>query len=295
MVIKHIVLQGGGAVGFRYIGMLQYLFEKGFYDINNIENIYATSIGTLIGAFLCLKHSWDDLIKYIEHRPWENVFRVSGQSIINLYSTKGLFDEQIIASILKPLLVSKGLTISTTLEDLFIFSNINAHFFTFNLNKHETIDLNHVSYPDLPLIKAIFMSSAFPILCTPIIIDGNCFVDGGILCNYPLHICVDEHSDSDEILGVRYTLRDNTINQISEESNLIDYILALLNIQIIPIEQQHPIHCIKNEIVSICEESPMNVNILLNISTSSIVRKEWIDHGRNDAKEWLESRVESNL
>lgn len=55
MPIKHLVIAGGGPMGLCFLGALQHLNAAFFWDINNIESIYATSIGTIIGAFICLK------------------------------------------------------------------------------------------------------------------------------------------------------------------------------------------------------------------------------------------------
>ena len=43
MVIKHIVLSGGGGGGFAIYGALKYLSVQNFWHIDNIKSIYATS------------------------------------------------------------------------------------------------------------------------------------------------------------------------------------------------------------------------------------------------------------
>ena len=40
MTIKHLVISGGGPLGFRYLGSLEKLEQEGFWNINNIESIY---------------------------------------------------------------------------------------------------------------------------------------------------------------------------------------------------------------------------------------------------------------
>ena len=58
MTIKNIVLSGGAYKGFYTIGALKYLSENNFYNINDIEKMYGTSVGSLLGALLCLKLNW---------------------------------------------------------------------------------------------------------------------------------------------------------------------------------------------------------------------------------------------
>ena len=52
MTIKNIVMAGGAYNGLYIIGALKYLIENSFFDINNIETIYGTSVGGFIGVLL---------------------------------------------------------------------------------------------------------------------------------------------------------------------------------------------------------------------------------------------------
>jgi len=54
MTIKHLVIPGGGPVGLKALGALQYLEQNGFWNIADIETIYATSAGAIISVLLTL-------------------------------------------------------------------------------------------------------------------------------------------------------------------------------------------------------------------------------------------------
>ena len=95
MTIKHLVIGGGGPLGLRYIGALEKLESEGFWHFEDIESIYATSIGSIIGAFICLKYEWNTLNKYIIERPWHDAFKVNAKQIFDSYYNKGLFDKKI--------------------------------------------------------------------------------------------------------------------------------------------------------------------------------------------------------
>jgi predicted acylesterase/phospholipase RssA len=73
MTIKHIVIPGGGPTGIKALGALQYLEQNGYWNIDNIETIYATSAGSIIAVLLCLKFDWDAINDYIIKRPWHEV------------------------------------------------------------------------------------------------------------------------------------------------------------------------------------------------------------------------------
>ena len=49
------------------------------------------------------------------------------------------------------------------------------------------VDLSHTTHPDLPLIKALQMTMCFPIMFQPICYGDDCYVDGGLLNNFPLN------------------------------------------------------------------------------------------------------------
>ena len=76
MPIKHIVLGGGGPGGYVLYGALKYLSKEKYWNIDDIKSIYCTSIGTLIGIFISLRYTWDDLDDYLIKRPWDKVINI---------------------------------------------------------------------------------------------------------------------------------------------------------------------------------------------------------------------------
>ena len=81
MPIKHLVIAGGGPIGLQFLGALEHLNESGFWKIEDIETIYATSIGTMAGTFIALKYDWETLNKYIIERPWHDAFKLNGKQM----------------------------------------------------------------------------------------------------------------------------------------------------------------------------------------------------------------------
>ena len=55
MTIRHLVLTGGGGHAvLRSLGAYQQLEKDNFLNIKNIETIWGTSAGTIVGTFICL-------------------------------------------------------------------------------------------------------------------------------------------------------------------------------------------------------------------------------------------------
>jgi predicted acylesterase/phospholipase RssA len=295
MTIKHLVISGGGPLGLRYLGALEKLEKEGFWNYENIESIYATSIGSIIGAFICLNYDWDTLNKYIIERPWHDAFKVNARQIFDSYYNKGLFDKKLAEIIFKPLLQAKDLELNITLQQFYEFSKIDLHIFTFELNKFETVELSHITHPDLSLLQALTMSSALPGIFMPIIIDNYCYVDGGVMCNYPLNQCLRDYTNKDDILGVKSSFdtdADSFNNvQVKTESSLLEYVMCLTINSMNFIRNTVKIENIPNTVrcnVSV-SENPLTLDSIQESISNQELRKDWIKAGEQDAIQFLET------
>jgi predicted acylesterase/phospholipase RssA len=300
MTIKHLVISGGGTLGLRYLGALEKLEKEGFWNFGNIESIYGTSIGSIIGAFICLKYDWDTLNRYIIERPWNDAFRVNARQIFDSYYNKGLFDKKIAEIIFKPLLQAKDLNLNITLQELYDFSKIDLHIFTFELNKFETFELSHTTHPDFSLLQALTMSSALPGIFMPTIIDNCCYVDGGVMCNYPLNQCLRDHGDKDEILGIKSSFDKETdcFNnvQVKSDSSLLEYVICLTINSMNFIRNTVKLENIPNTVRCYVSETenPLTLeSIQLSISNQEL-RRELVKAGEDDAIDFLSIKNNSN-
>ena len=74
MSIKHLVLSGGAYKGLYIIGAMKELLKEKYINIDELENIYGTSVGALIGVIICLKLDYDMLIEYAVNFPFAKYF-----------------------------------------------------------------------------------------------------------------------------------------------------------------------------------------------------------------------------
>ena len=111
MTIKHLVLSGGGPIMIQLLGAIQHLETNNFIDLKNIESIYGTSAGAIVGILICLKHEydWETINDYIIKRPWKDVFKIKVEKILESYSKKGIFDIKTIEKCFKPLFAAKDI------------------------------------------------------------------------------------------------------------------------------------------------------------------------------------------
>ena len=76
MTIKHLVISGGGPSMIQTLGAIQHLETTEFINIHNIETIYGTSAGAIVGVLIALKYDWVTSNDYIIIRPWLDVFAI---------------------------------------------------------------------------------------------------------------------------------------------------------------------------------------------------------------------------
>jgi len=233
MTIKHLVIMGGGPSGFITYGAAKYLSQINVWNVKNIKSLFATSIGTYIGLLLILNMDWEILDNYIINRPWEKIIdKYDLNDIISVITDKGIIPDDFILKTLKPIFLSKNLPLNISLKDFYNTNNIDFHLYTSNINGKyiEKIDLSHKTHPNLELITAIKMSTAFPILFKPIIIDNKCYIDGGILNNFPLEDClINTKCDPNEILAFKNNYDNNyEKDYVTNDSTLFYFVYMFI-------------------------------------------------------------------
>jgi predicted acylesterase/phospholipase RssA len=292
MPIKHLVLSGGGPIMIQLLGAIQHLEANNFIDFKNIESIYGTSAGAIIGVIICLKYDWETINEYIIKRPWQEVFKIKVEKIFESYSKKGIFDLKTIEKCFKPLFDAKDIPMDITLEDFYKYSNIELHLFSFEINEFKIEDISYLTHPKLSLLTAIQMTCSLPILVTPVCIDDKFYIDGGIVCNYPLKYCIDSGKNIDEILGFKNQYDNEKKSHINSESTLLDFIMCFLFKVIYSLNTDYLQPSIKNEFL--CKTDKMNIEMLKNSLSNMDIRKKIFNNGTEDAIYFL-SKLENSV
>lgn len=287
MTIKHLVLSGGGPIGFNELGVLQQLEKNGFWNINDIETIYATSVGGIISVLLCLKFDWETLNDYFIKRPWNEVYKIKLNQLFDAYSKKGIFDQNIAEIFYKPFFSARDISLEVTLKEFYNISNIEIHLFTFDINNFELCDISHITHPDLPLLTAVYMSSAIPILFSPVCMDDKCYVDGGVVCNYPLKQCILQAKNVDEIFGFRsnYKYVDNVIK---EKTNMLDCLIKFSYKLSGMANDKFTEETIPNELI--CDAEFMKLSDIQKTLESKEMRQNLVETGIEAGKAFLLAR-----
>jgi predicted acylesterase/phospholipase RssA len=291
MPIKHLVMSGGGPTMLQTLGALYHLTSQHFVNLEEIETIYGTSAGAIIGVCIALKFDWETINDYILKRPWQDVFPIKVQNILDAYTKKGIFDNRNIEKCFKPLFDAKDLPIDINLSDFYEFTKVELHFFAFEVNEYKVEDISYLTHPTLPVVTAIQMTSALPILVSPVCIDGKCYIDGGTNCNYPLNFCIESGKIRDEILGFKNKYSE-TKNNITNESTLLQFLTSFLYKAVFSLSTHDIQPSIKNEVI--CDVSHLNFDFLKDAVTNYEVRKSLFENGVSAGETFLQNATKED-
>ena len=155
-----LVLSGGGTRGFAHLGVIAALYEKGIRP----DVISGTSVGAIVGAFIAGGKTPEEILKIFNkgwilkytnlHIPVDGMLKLNGlqEMIQNEISYKNIEDLPI------PFFIS--------------VSNLNT---------------GKVEYKNSgPLDITVLASSSIPVLFAPVQLEGQKYVDGGLVDNIPV-------------------------------------------------------------------------------------------------------------
>lgn len=168
-----LALSGGGAKGFAHVGVFRALEE---YNIKP-EIIAGTSAGAFAGVLYADGHSPEEILTFFQGKDFRDFAAFS-------IPHGGLFKSERFHTFLKKRLRAK------TFEELQIPLKVVA------TNIEQGIS---TVFDKGPLIEAVVASCTYPIMFTPLEINGNFYVDGGLFKNFPVSVI---RKDCDEIIGV---------------------------------------------------------------------------------------------
>jgi NTE family protein len=154
-----LTLSGGGARGIIQLGVLQALDEHKI----KVDQISGASIGAIIGCLYASGMAPNELLRLLSGKRFLNMFRLKA-SFSGLLEMKYLRDTLDKCS-------------PDTFEELQIPLTVAA----------TNLSAGKLKYFDSgPLHPAVMASSTIPVLFEPVVIDGESYVDGGVLNNLPV-------------------------------------------------------------------------------------------------------------
>ncbi len=168
-----ISLSGGGARGIAHVGFVKAIEEAGI----EVSMYTGTSAGAIVSAFLCYGFQPDEIMDIIRSVKLYKYVRpaISKSGLLKMETTKNIYSQYIKNDDFSHL--KKPLVIAAT-----------------NIRKGENVYFNSGS-----IIDAVMASTAVPVIFNPVLINGEYYIDGGILNNLPVEPLV---GHVDKIVGV---------------------------------------------------------------------------------------------
>jgi NTE family protein len=245
-----LVLSGGGAKGFAYLGMLKVFEEVGLH----IDYIGGTSIGSAMGGLYAAGYSYEEIKKMIESQDWDALIRDEIPRKYIAYEEKQFLEYSIISIPLEKRKARlqrsmyKGQQINLMLNKYFSpvwdindFSKLQTPFLCVATNLYNG-DAEVLTNGYLPM--AIRSSMSIPGYFAPSHFNGMYLIDGGVVNNYPAQPVQDKGAEyligGDVQAELKDTITELTslisiINQVvsfhSEEANLVADSILNINIR----------------------------------------------------------------
>jgi len=296
--------------------ILRTLNIKGVWDFKNIKSIYGSSVGSYIAIIIALQYEWQVMDDYLIKRPWDKIFvsttphvntsdttdnLVSSTAasalsdaknkldyVFRLYNNHGLYGLKEFTEALRPALQGKDIPVNITFQEFYDKTGIDVHFFVTEMNKFQVIDFSHKTHPTHSLVEACYMSCCYPFGFTPIYRDGCCYIDGGIINDYPVNECFcDQKCNIDEILGIKMLWEKKPAN-LSEKSSVLQFVSTFFNQIKSNLFENRPTKAIPNEVV--CVSKVFTSQDWMNWVKDENYRRELVLRGDTFANVFLSYR-----
>jgi len=300
-MIKNLVISGGGVKIIGALGAIKYLDE--IKQLGSVDKFFGTSAGSILCLMLVLGFDSNEIIKFIQNFDLNKIFIVNTDDLFvsyNVCSNSKL--EKVLKLFInfklgKPCLsglgpgLSSGLTSDTiamcsvetnyeniTMSELYKLTGKTLSVTSVCLEKRAPVYITHLTFPNIPVWKAVLASCSIPLIFKPIEWENLHYVDGALVDNFPLLVI-----KSEEIpftLGIQTYVDFQTTETIDSQTefNIYNYIINIIKIMMESKTQ------IKSHDVISVKIDPNILNDFLDINLSVDTKNDIINQGYTQAK-----------
>ena len=177
----HIVIRGGGIKGCAITGALEAMDT--FFNINRIKYIIGSSAGGVIGLLLSLNFSPKEMTNIFLNINLADYREIK---VSNLIKKFGVDDGKKIIRLIKAIILQKWDRYNYTFSELFELTGKTLILTGSNISKNKIVYFSRYTYPDMLILDALRITIGYPVLYQPIQLDGDYYIDGAALDNYPM-------------------------------------------------------------------------------------------------------------
>lgn len=212
-----LVLSGGSTKGVAQLGAMHCLKKYGM--LSNVKIIAATSVGSMNGLLYSIGYQPLELYKFLRLVDFERVKNIDIHNVITKY---GLDDGSRMIFIIRKLMSAKEYDPDITFVDLHAKTGITFIVSGACINDKKVYYFSHINNPNMKVIDAVRISTAFPIAFTPFMYDGKMFIDGACIDNFPIHLF---NNEIDRVVGIYVAECRKIVNEIK---NIEDYLINMM-------------------------------------------------------------------
>jgi predicted acylesterase/phospholipase RssA len=255
-----MILGGGGLKGNCMLGFLHRIYNL----VEECKNYSGTSVGSLICTLLSCGWKPMDILVKTQTDPFINIGDISG-GIGMFIKNFGFFD---ISTTLKPvreMIKEKLGDEDITFEEHFLITGKFLQITGTNVQKGCPVIFNHITYPNMSIVKAVEISCNIPLIFKKIIFEGCEYVDGELTSKLtPDNIL--ERTKGRCLVLINRTPKSFVVNM---DENILNYISRVIFTPLKSMNRQLETKLRKNEIVDVYDIiAPGWLKVIDNLSPS---------------------------
>ncbi len=277
---KNLILEGGGVRGLAYAGVFSVLQEKGI--LQQIEKVGGSSAGSIAGMLISIGYTANEIDSMMTDLPIQK-FNDGKGGLVGKYKRFknyfGIYKGGTFEKWLQQLIKYKTGNPLLTFEQLHQLRLTNPLYKDFfctgtNLSKQQLEIFSYTHTPQMPIALAVRISGGVPLYFEPVALDNNLkkikrsdtlsfvnyYVDGGMLCNYPISmfdtcdnsninpLLCDKLKFNAQTIGIKLerpqqidSINNNSIKIPSYQINkYTDYLSAFANLLMETLSRKYP-------------------------------------------------------
>ena len=217
-MIKYLAFSAGGVKGLSFIGCLEALESIGL--ISDIEGFVGSSAGAIMSYLIVIGYTSIEL-KYINlYLDLTNFRHITSDNIINYLKNFGIDSGENFKKVLRILSNHKNIDPDIDFISLYKKTGKNLVVTGTNLSKQKTDYFCYQTHPNMKVIEAIRISLSIPYVFNVCHFNGDLYVDGAVMENYPIN-----YFNRNEVLG--FHINNNSYDM--DITTIDSFTLILIN------------------------------------------------------------------
>lgn len=181
---RNLVFEGGGVKGTAYAGALEVLDQQGI--LPKIDHVAGTSAGAITALLVALRYTPAEIRSLLTSIDFEEFDDGGDDGVPRLLTRYGWFAGDYFLELLRCIVESKVGRKGVTFADLAAGPYRDLHVFATDLDTSKAREFSAATSPGFEVALAVRMSGSYPLFFASVRADGDVFVDGGVLRNYPV-------------------------------------------------------------------------------------------------------------